>query len=181
MKVNITGKNYNTYEKLEDTIEKKLDRLDKYFSDDITANAVLSQERGRDKIEVTINAKGAVFRAEEMNQDIYEGIDKVVDKLASQMSRFKGKLARRYNDNKALKFEFDEPDEDEDEEFEEVEETPVVKTKKFELRPMDVDEAILEMEMLGHNFFVYLDMDTDSVNVVYKRNGGNYGVLETTY
>ena len=179
MKVNITGKNYETYDKLEKTIEKKLDRLDKYFSEDITATAVLSQERGRDKIEVTINAKGAVFRAEEMNQDIYEGIDKVVDKLASQMSRFKGKLAKRYNDNKALKFEFDEPDEDE--EFEEIEDTPVVKTKKFELRPMDVDEAILEMEMLGHNFFVYLDMDTDSVNVVYKRNGGDYGVLETTY
>ena len=175
MKVNITGKNYTTYDKLESTIEKKLDRLDKYFSDDITANAVLSQERGRDKIEVTINAKGAVFRAEEMSQDIYEGIDKVVDKLASQMSRFKGKLQKRYNDNKALKFEF-LPDEEEEEE-----ETNVVKTKKFELRPMDVDEAILEMEMLEHNFFVYLDMDTDSVNVVYKRKNGNYGVLETTY
>ena len=184
MKVNITGKNYTTYDKLEKTIEKKLDRLDKYFADDITSNVILSQERGRDKIEVTINAKGAVFRAEEMNSDIYEGIDKAVDKLSAQMSRFKGKLAKRYNDNKALKFEFDQPDDDEGEVFEdieEVEETPVVKTKKFELRPMDVDEAILEMEMLGHNFFVYLDMDTDSVNVVYKRNGGNYGVLETTY
>ena len=179
MNVNITGKNYDTYEKLEDTIEKKLDRLDKYFSEDVSANVVLSQERGRDKIEVTINAKGAVFRAEEMNQDIYEGIDRVVDKLSSQITRFKGKLAKRYNDNKALKFEFEEPEDDED--YEEVEDTPVVKTKKFELRPMDVDEAILEMEMLGHNFFVYLDMDTDSVNVVYKRNGGNYGVLETTY
>ena len=140
---------------------------------------VLSQERGRDKIEVTINAKGAVFRAEEMNQDVYDGIDRVVDKLSSQISRFKGKLAKRYNDNKALKFEFEEPEDEED--YEEIEDTPVVKTKKFELRPMDVDEAILEMEMLGHNFFVYLDMDTDSVNVVYKRNGGNYGVLETTY
>lgn len=179
MKVNITGKNYDTYEKLEDTIEKKLDRLDKYFSEDVSSNVVLSQERGRDKIEVTINAKGAVFRAEEMNQDVYDGIDRVVDKLSSQISRFKGKLAKRYNDNKALKFEFEEPEDEED--YEEIEDTPVVKTKKFELRPMDVDEAILEMEMLGHNFFVYLDMDTDSVNVVYKRNGGNYGVLETTY
>jgi putative sigma-54 modulation protein len=179
MKVNITGKNYDTYEKLENTIEKKLDRLDKYFSEDVSSNVVLSQERGRDKIEVTINAKGAVFRAEEMNQDVYDGIDRVVDKLSSQISRFKGKLAKRYNDNKALKFEFEEPEDEED--YEEIEDTPVVKTKKFELRPMDVDEAILEMEMLGHNFFVYLDMDTDSVNVVYKRNGGNYGVLETTY
>ena len=179
MKVNITGKNYDTYEKLENTIEKKLDRLDKYFSEDVSSNVVLSQERGRDKIEVTINAKGAVFRAEEMNQDVYDGIDRVVDKLSSQISRFKGKLAKRYNDNKALKFEFEEPEDEED--YEEIEDAPVVKTKKFELRPMDVDEAILEMEMLGHNFFVYLDMDTDSVNVVYKRNGGNYGVLETTY
>ncbi len=181
MKVNITGKNYRTYDKLEKTIEKKLDRLDKYFSEETGANVILSQERGRDKIEVTINAKGAVFRAEELNADIYDGIDRVVDKLSSQITRFKGKLAKRYNDNKALKFEFDEPEEEEEDEFEEVEETTVVKTKKFELRPMDVDEAILEMEMLGHNFFVYLDMDTDSVNVVYKRNGGNYGVLETTY
>ena len=178
MKVNITGKNYKTYDRLEKTIEKKLDRLDKYFSEETDANVILSQERGRDKIEVTINAKGAVFRAEELNADVYDGIDRVVDKLSSQITRFKGKLARRYNDNKALKFEFDEPEEDEEKE---TEETTVVKTKKFELRPMDVEEAILEMEMLGHNFFVYLDMDTDSVNVVYKRNGGNYGVLETTY
>lgn len=187
MKVNITGKNYVIYDKLEDTIEKKLSRLDKYFSEDIVANVVLSQKRGRDKIEVTINAKGVVFRGEELNSDIYEAIDKVVDKLANQMSKFKGKLQRRYNDNKALKFEFDETeaaaeeDDEEAESFEEIYDTPVVKTKKFELRPMDVDEAILEMEMLGHNFFVYLDMETDSVNVVYKRNGGSYGVLETTY
>ncbi len=185
MKVNITGKNYPIYDKLEDTIEKKLSRLDKYFSEDIVANVVLSQKRGRDKIEVTINAKGVVFRAEELNSDIYEAIDKVVDKLSNQMSKFKGKLQKRYNDNKALKFEFDEPeaapDEEDGESFEEIYDTPVVKTKKFELHPMDVDEAILEMEMLGHNFFVYLDMETDSVNVVYRRNGGSYGVLETTY
>ena len=175
MKVNITGKNYTTYDKLESTIEKKLDRLDKYFSDDITANAVLSQERGRDKIEVTINAKGAVFRAEEMSQDIYEGIDKVVDKLASQMSRFKGKLEARYNDNKALKFEFFPEDE------EEVEDTPIVKTKRYELHPMNTEEAILEMEMLQHDFFVFLNMDTDSVSVVYKRKDGAYGLLDTRY
>ena len=92
MKVNITGKNFNTYQHLEDTMEKKFDKLGKYFSDDITVNVVLSQERGKDKIEATINAKGAVFRAEEVVADIYEGIDRVVDKLSSQMARFKGKL-----------------------------------------------------------------------------------------
>lgn len=175
MKVNITGKNFNTYKHLQETLEKKFDKLGKYFSDDITVNAVLSQERGKDKIEATINAKGAVFRGEEVNDDIYEAIDKVVDKLARQMSKFKGKLQKRYNDNKALKFEFLP------EASEEVQVVKVAKTKKFELEPMSADEAILQMEMLQHQFFVFLDMDTDSVNVVYRRKKGDYGVLETTY
>ena len=173
MKVNITGKNFNTYK--QDTMEKKFDKLGKYFSDDITVNVVLSQERGRDKIEATINAKGAVFRGEEVVSDIYEGIDRVVDKLSSQMSRFKGKLQKRYNDNKSVRFE-GLPEMEE-----EVEEVKIVRTKKFELRPMTVEEAVLEMEMLQHSFFVFLDMETDSVNVVYRRKDGNYGVLETTY
>ena len=175
MKVNITGKNFNTYKHLQDTLEMKFDKLGKYFSDDITVKVVLSQERGKDKIEATINAKGAVFRSEDVSDDIYEAIDKVVDKLSSQMSRFKGKLQKRYNDNKSVRFESlpELP--------EEVEEVKVVKTKKFELSPMSVEEAILEMEMLQHNFFVFLDMETDSVNVVYIRKDGNYGVLETTY
>ncbi|MGN8713205.1 ribosome hibernation-promoting factor, HPF/YfiA family [Hornefia butyriciproducens] len=175
MKVNITGKNFNTYDRLQETVEKKLDKLDKYFSDEATAKVVLSKERGRDKIEATINAKGAVFRAEEVTDDIYEGIDLAVDKLASQMSRFKGKLRKRYNDNKALKFEFmPEPET-------EKEEAKVVKAKKFQLEPMSEDEAVLQMEMLQHDFFVFLNMETDSVNVVYKRKDGNYGLLETTY
>ena len=124
MKVNITGKNFNTYDRLQETVEKKLDKLDKYFSDEATAKVVLSKERGRDKIEATINAKGAVFRAEEVTDDIYEGIDLAVDKLASQMSRFKGKLRKRYNDNKALKFEFMPEPETETEEPQESETEP---------------------------------------------------------
>lgn len=175
MKVIITGKNYNTYKHLEETMQKKFDKLGKYFSDDNVVNVVLSQERGKDKIEVTINAKGTVFRAEEVATDIYEGIDKTVDKLSSQMAKFKGKLQKRYNNNKSVRFET-LPNIDE-----EVEDVKVVKTKKFELAPMNVDEAILQMEMLQHTFFVYLDMETDSVNVVYRRKDGNYGVLETTY
>ena len=173
MKINITGKNFNTYQKLENDIEKKLDKLGKYFSDDISAKVVLSQERGKDKIEVTINAKGAVFRAEEVAPDVHEGIDRAVDKLASQMSKFKGKLQKRYNDNKALKFEVLPEVE------EEVEEVEVVKTKKIQLEPMNMEEAILQMEMLQHDFFVYMDMETNSVNVVYSRKNGDYGVLVT--
>ena len=177
MKINITGKNFTTYKRLEDTIDKKFEKLGKYFSDDITINVVLSQERGKDKIEVTINAKGTVFRAEEVAVDVYEGIDKAVDKLSRQMAKYKGKLQKRYNDNKSLRFE-NIPEVEEDAEIEEVK---IVKTKKFELQPMEVEEAIIRMEMLGHDFFVFLDMETDSVNIVYSRKDGNYGLLETKY
>ena len=177
MKINITGKNFTTYKRVEDTIDKKFEKLGKYFSDDITINVVLSQERGKDKIEVTINAKGTVFRAEEVAVDVYEGIDKAVDKLSRQMAKYKGKLQKRYNDNKSLRFE-NIPEVEEDEEIEEVK---IVKTKKFVLQPMEVEEAIIRMEMLGHDFFVFLDMETDSVNIVYSRKDGNYGLLETKY
>ena len=100
MNIRITGKNFNTYKHLEETIDKKFEKLGKYFSDDIDVNIVLSQERGKDKIEVNINAKGARFRTEQVCDDIYEGIDKATDKLASQMSRLKGKLQKRYHDNR---------------------------------------------------------------------------------
>ena len=177
MKITIIGKNFKTYEKLQNTIEKKFDKLGKYFAEDITTSVILSRERGNDKIEATINAKGAVFRAEEVTEDIYEGIDLVVDKLSNQMTKFKGKLQKRYNDNKALKFEFvPEPEEDYD-----YEDAKVVKTKTFDLMPMDVDEAILQMEMLQHDFFVFMNMNTGKVNVVYKRKDKDYGLLEPQY
>ncbi|MEF9922467.1 MAG: ribosome-associated translation inhibitor RaiA [Anaerovoracaceae bacterium] len=175
MKVIITGKNFNASEHLEQTIDKKFEKLGKYFSDDIKATVMLAQERGRYKVEATINAKGTIFRAEELVNDVYEGVDKVVDKLSRQMSRFKGKLQKRYNDNKTVRFDYVPESE------EEVQETKVLKTKRFELLPMTIDEAILQMEMLQHNFYVFLDMDEDSVNVVYKRNDNGYGILQTTY
>lgn len=174
MKTTITGKNFNTYQHLEDTIEKKLEKLDKYFSEDIEAKVVLSQERNKDKIEVNINAKGAQFRTEQVADDIYEGLDKAIDKLARQMSKFKGKLQKKYQDNKSVRFEaIPAP------EGGETEVGKLVKTKKVELRPMTAEDAVLEMEMSGHDFFVFLDETTDKVNVVYKRKDDNYGVLET--
>lgn len=176
MKFQITDKNFKSYQYLEDTIEKKFEKLGKYFADDIDCKVVLSKERGKDKIEVTINAKGAVFRAEEVCDDIYEGIDKSVDKLSRQMSKFKGKLQKRYRGNESVRFEAI-PMQDEDEE----EIGKIVKTKKFELIPMTAEEAILQMEMLQHDFFVYLNPETDSVNIVYKRKDNNYGVLQTEY
>ena len=175
MKVQITAKNYKVSDRLEENINKKFTKLEKFFQDDVTANVVVSKFKDQTKFEATINAKPAVFRAEAADENVYDAIDVVMDKLANQMSKLKGKLEARYRDNKALKMEFvPEPDEDE------LEEALVVKRKQFELSPMVAEEAILQMEMLGHTFFIYLDMDTDSVNVVYKRKGDAYGLIETT-
>ena len=158
-----------------DSIEKKLGKLGKYFSDEINANVKLSSEGSRDKIEATISNKGTIFRAEEAGNDIYDSIDRIVDKLSNQMSRFKTKLQRKHKDNKDVFFaELPEMDETE-------KEIDIVRTKKFQLEPMNAEEAIMQMELLGHNFFVFLDMETDSVNVVYRRKNNSYGLLETTY
>ncbi len=175
MKTIITGKNYTPSDKLKDIIEKKFAKLDKYFSDDITANVVTIKEKGGYKVEATINTKGNIFRAETKASDPYDCVDRCIEKLSTQMSKFKSKLQKKYKGQKDFGFEtlpeYDEPQE----------EINVVRVKKFQLEPMTQEEAIMQMEMLNHNFFIYLNMETDSVNVVYKRNDGGYGVLETTY
>ncbi|HHU17931.1 MAG: ribosome hibernation-promoting factor, HPF/YfiA family [Anaerovoracaceae bacterium] len=176
MRIIISSKNMNVSDHLKQTIESKLGRLGKYFSSDIVANVTLTLEKGRQKIEATINAKGTIFRAEETTNDVYNGIDRVVEKLSSQMSRFKTKLQRKHKDNKAIKFA-DIPDVAD----EELEELQVVRTKTLDLMPMSVDEAIMQMELLGHTFFVFLDTECQMVNVVYKRKDDKYGLLETRY
>lgn len=176
MKVIITSKNMNASDHLKQTIESKLDRLGKYFSNDIVANVTLSMEKGRQKIEATINAKGTIFRAEETTNDIYNGVDRIVEKLSSQMSRFKTKLQKKHKDRKDLFFE-NLPDVAD----EELEEMRVVRRKRFDLQPMTVDEAIMQMELLEHTFYVFVNVESDSVNVVYKRKDNNYGLLETRY
>lgn len=174
MKIQISAKNYSMSDKLHDYIENKLGKLDKYFNEDVTANIVVSKLRETPKFEATINAKQAVFRAEVANESIYDAVDMATEKIAKQMSKFKGKLKDRYKENKALKFEFiPEVVDEEDEELK------IVKNKKLNLKPMVDEEAILQMEMLGHDFFVFLDMDTDEVSVVYKRKGNAYGIIET--
>lgn len=175
MKVSLIAKDYAASERLKENIDKKFEKLGKYFQDDVNANVVLSRFKDMTKVEATINAKQTIFRAEEASDNVYEAIDIIIDKLSNQMSKFKGKLETKYKENKALKFEFI-PDEDEEDSDESI---AVVKRKRFDLQPMSYEEAILQMEMLDHDFFVYLDMDTDSVNVVYKRKGDAYGVIET--
>ena len=174
MKVIITSKNIKTNDYMKDTVEKKMQKLSKYFSDDISVNVMLSSEKNLEKVEATIKAKGMVFRAESKSEDIYSSIDKVVDKLASQMSRFKSKLVKKHKGQPGIKFEeWPEPPA--------AEELNVVRTKKLELVPLTVDDAIMQMELVGHNFYVFVNDETKAVNVVYKREEGDYGLLETTY
>ena len=176
MKIIVTGKNITISEKIQDAIDKRFEKLGKFFADDIQANIVIHPERDKVKMEATIVTKGTIFRAEDVSQDVFDSIDIVADKLSSQMTKYKGKLQKRNKSGESVRFEMiPEP------ETEPAEDAAIVKSKKFQLTPMSVDEAVMQMELLQHNFFVYLDQEADSVSVVYKRNDGNYGVLETTY
>ena len=174
MKVQITAKNYDMGDKLHNYIETKLAKLEKFFNEDVTANVVVSKLKDTPKIEMTIKAKEAVFRAEVANDSVYDAVDIAAERLQSQMSKLKGKLETRYKENKALKFEFIPAVEETEEE-----ELVIARRKELELEPMVAEEAILQMEMLGHDFFVFLDMDTNAVSVVYKRKGNAYGLLTT--
>ncbi len=172
MKIIVTGKNIVISDKIQDAIDKKFEKLGKYFADDIQANVVIHPEKSKVKMETTIVTKGTIFRAEDVAQDIFDCIDVVGDKLMKQMSKYKGKLLKRNKSKESVRFEMIP-------EIDNIEEGKVVKTKKYELTPMTTDEAIMQMEMLQHNFFVFLDEETDRVNVVYKRNDNDYGLLET--
>ena len=155
-------------------IENKLARLDKYFqdSDEIEAN-VLTKVNGKNQtIEVTIPTKHFTLRNEETNEYLYDAIDKIVDKLERQIRKNKEKINKKVNKTLINDFEYDLVDElSEDEK--------IVKRKNVELKPIDEDEAIIQMEMLGHSFFVYKDVNTNEVCVLYKRKNGNYGIIET--
>lgn len=176
MKISITAKNYKISDRLHENIKKKFEKLGKYFRDDISTNMVVSRFKDKTKLEATINGKQTIFRAEAISDNVYDALDIVIDRLQNQMAKFKGKLETRYKENRALKFEFiPELDDEEQDEGN----MSVVRKKTFDLQPMDCEEAILQMEMLGHNFFVYHDMDTDTVNVVYKRKEDAYGLIET--
>jgi putative sigma-54 modulation protein len=174
MNIIITSKNLTASNHLKERIESKFSKLGKYFRDDIIANITLSLEKDRQRIEATINAKGTIFRAEITTNDIYGGIDAVVDKLSGQMSKYKSKLIKKHRDNKTIMFD-DVPDIP----YDDSHDTRIERRKKFELLPMTPEDAIVQMELLNHRFFVFLNMETSGIGVVYSRNDGGYGLLET--
>lgn len=174
MKYNIRGDKMVVTDAIRDYAETKLGKLEKYFKDDeVTAN-VLTRVRGNAQIvEVTIPTSKFVLRSEEENEDLYAAIDLVSDKLERQIRKNKTRLNRNVKDNvKEFNFDFDVEDEEQSKE-------KIVKRKNIEMKPMDEEEAILEMELLGHSFFVYKDMDTNNTCVLYKRKDGDYGLIET--
>ena len=174
MKYNIRGDKMIITDAIKDYAETKLGKLEKYFKDDdITAN-VLAKVRGKSQIvEVTIPTSKFILRSEEENEDLYAAIDLVSDKLERQIRKNKTRLNRNIKDSvKEFNFDFDIKDEEESKE-------KIVKRKNIEMKPMNEEEAILEMELLGHSFFVYKDMDTDKICVLYKRKDGDYGLIET--
>jgi len=174
MKYNIRGDKMVVTDAIKDYTESKLGRLEKYFKDDnITAN-VLTRVRGNSQIvEVTIPTSKFILRSEEENDDLYAAIDLVTDKLERQIRKNKTRLNRNIKDNfKEFNFDYD---------IDAIEEAKekIVKRKNIEMKPMDEEEAMIEMELLGHSFFVYKDMDTNNVCVLYKRKDGDYGLIET--
>ena len=174
MLLNFVGKNIELTESLKNVAEKKFSKLDKYFSEEANARVVFSTVREEQTVEVTIFLPKTIIRAEETTDDMYSSMDNAVDALARQIRKHKTKLKRRYQNNETIRFDelFDkEPPKEEAEH-------KIVKRKNFELNPMDEEEAILQMDLLNHNFFVFLDADTDGVSIVYKRKDGNYGKIE---
>lgn len=177
MKYNIRGDKLVVTDAINNYVESKLDKLNKYFKeDDILANVLLRVRGTSQIIEVTIPTDKFILRSEEEDKDLYAAIDLVADKLERQIRKNKTRLNRQNIDNKYKDFNFDyELTEDEESNDNE----KIVKRKNIEMKPMDEEEAILEMNLLGHSFFVYKDMHTNNICVVYKRKDGNYGLIET--
>ena len=177
MKYNIRGDKLEVTSAIENYVENKLDRLNKYFQNDKVVANVLLKVRGREQIiEVTIPADKYILRGEVGNDDLYSAIDLVTDKLERQIRKNKTRLSKQNKCYKDLNLNFDI--EENDIKAESIKYN-IVKRKTLEMKPMDEEEAILEMNLLGHDFFVYKDMHSDNICILYKRKDGEYGILET--
>lgn len=175
MRYVITGRNIEVTPALKSAVEDKIGKLERYFTPDTEVIATLSVQRDRQKIEITIPMKGNIIRAEESSSDMYVSIDLVEEIIERQIKKYKRKLI----DKKQSALSFSEAFVNE--EYDMDDEVRIVKTKKFGIKPMDPEEACVQMELLGHSFYVFLNSETDEVNVVYKRKGNTYGLIEPEF
>lgn len=175
MNLRITGKNnLELTDALKNAVEKKLRVLDKFFDEDTDVNVVLSVVKDDQIVEVTIPYKGIIFRAEAVTEDMYSTLDEVVEKLKKQWRKYKTKLEKRFNVRVSENFQLPEEEKESSEE-----EFKIVRKKKFGMKPMSVEEAILQMNLLGHDFYIFCNEENDDINVVYRRKDGSYGLIET--
>ena len=172
MRYTISGKNIEVTEALKNIVMDKLGKLERYFTPETEIIVTMSVEKERQKIEVTIPVKGNIIRSEQVSNDMYVSIDLVEEVIERQLRKYKNKIA----DKKQAADSFQKAYLDK--EYEEDEEVKIIRTKKFDIKPMYPEDACVQMELLGHNFFVFCNAETDQVNVVYKRKGNTYGLIE---
>lgn len=173
MRYTITGRNIEVTQGLREAVEDKLGKLEKYFTPDTEAVVTLSVQRELQKIEVTIPVKGSIIRAEESSTDMYVSIDLVEEIIERQIKKYRKKLIDKKQSAQAFSAMFMEEEEDVHDE-----EIRIEKTKHFDMKPMYPEDACLEMELLGHNFYMFLNAETDQISVVYKRKANSYGLIE---
>ena len=171
MKFVIIGKNTTVTPGLKAAVEDKIGKLSKYFDEDTTAHVTLSVVREEQKVEVTIPVKGTIIRSEQASSDMYVSIDLVEEIIERQLKKYRNKIIDRHQASGDLA-EFAPEENAEDEGIK------IVRSKKFEIKPMYAEDACMQMDLLGHNFFVFINAETAQVNVVYKRKGDTYGLIE---
>ena len=172
MKITISGKNIDVTEGLKAAVNEKLGKLEKYFTPDTNVIVTLSVEKERQKIEVTIPVKGNIIRSKQGSNDMYVSIDLVEEVIERQLRKYKNKIADKQQEAGNFQKEYLEHDYLEDEDIQ------IIRTKKFGMKPMYPEDACVQMELLGHTFFVFRNAETDEVNVVYKRKNNTYGLIE---
>lgn len=171
----ISGRNIDVTEGLKSAIYEKLGKMERYFTPDTEVHVTFSVEKERQKVEVTIPMKGTILRAEQSSSDMYASIDMVEEIMERQLRKYKNKLTDQKQSAMSLSQAFlaEEDDEEED--------VVISKVKHFAVKPMDAEEACVQMELLGHSFYVFRNAETDEVNVVYKRKNGTFGIIEPEY
>ena len=172
MKYIIIGKNIEVTPGLRTAVEDKIGKLEKYFTPETEVHVTLSVEKDRQKIEVTIPVKGNIIRSEQVSNDMYVSIDLVEEVIERQLRKYKNKIADKQQEAGNFQKEYLEHDYLEDEDIQ------IIRTKKFGMKPMYPEDACVQMELLGHTFFVFRNAETDEVNVVYKRKNNTYGLIE---
>ena len=172
MKYVIVGKNMTVTPALDQAIREKLGKLDRFFNPDTEVHVTLNIEKNRQKAEVTIPVKGTVIRSEQVSNDMYMSVDLAEEAIEHQLKKYKNRLIDKHQSSMSLRESFG------DGESTEPEEVKIVRTKQFDMKPMYPEDACVQMELLGHDFYIFVNAETEQINVVYKRKGGTFGLIE---